>query len=68
MIIGPNQKPPVHPFYGENYERGLDPWHEEAFPEEFKKNAITHGKRKMGWFLNDAFGNYIAFFPDGTEL
>lgn len=30
-VTGPDQKPAPHPFYGDNYERGSDPWHPLAF-------------------------------------
>ncbi len=68
MIVGPTQKPPPHPFYGDSYERGLDPWNEEAFPDEFKDHAPHKGKREGGWFLIDGFGNQIGFYPDGMNL
>lgn len=68
MITGPDQKPPPHSFYGDSYERGLDPWHQEAFPEHLKVSGLNDGLRRSGWFLNDAFGNAIAFTEDGTEI
>jgi len=67
MIISKDQKPPPHPFYGDSYERGLDPWHRDAFPLGIK-DAGTKGKRKSGWFLLDAWENAIGFVEDGTEL
>jgi hypothetical protein len=66
--VSETQKPVPHPFYGDSYERGLDPWHEDAFSSEFKHVATSHGERKGGWFLLDAFGNEIAFIPDGTII
>lgn len=50
------------------YERGLDPWHADAFPAEFKASAPRHGERKEGWFVMDAWRNQIGFIPDGTVI
>lgn len=66
MKVSATQKPPPHPFYGDSWERGLDPWHKDAFPDEFKASAPNQDERKSGWFLNDAFGNAIGFVADGT--
>lgn len=69
MITGPNQRPPANGIYGDSYERGKDPWHRDAAPEEFK-DRFPHQEpvRKEGWFLVDAWGNAVAFIPDGTEF
>ena len=71
MIVSDTQKPPAHPFYGDSWERGLDPWHEDAFPDEFKDQirAMAGGQqpRQSGWFLLDGYGNAIGFIQDGTE-
>lgn len=65
-LIGPTVKPAPHPFYGDNYERGLDPWHRDAFPDEFKDCApVQASPRAGGWFLLDAWGNAIGFYRDG---
>lgn len=66
MLTGPNQKPPDSSF-GEWTHRGLDPWHTDAFPLEFKHCAPHHDAlRGSGWFLADAWGNEIGFCLDGT--
>lgn len=65
MTTGPEQKPPPHPFYGDSWERGLDPWHVDAFPDEFKYVGVK-GERKSGWFLIDGANNAISFIADGT--
>lgn len=52
----------------ERWERGLSPWHEDAFPDEFKQQAPEHGERKSGWYELDSFQNQIGFVPDGTEI
>lgn len=51
----------------DKWERGLDPWHRDAFPDEFKY-AGTTGKRKGGWFGLDWCGNAIVFIPDGLIM
>ena len=68
---GPDQKPAPHPFYGDSWERGLDPWHSDAFAGlegELGGNPGTLGERRVGWFLLDGVGNTIGFVPDGTEV
>lgn len=67
------QKPPGKAFfggfYGDNWERALDPWHRDAFPDEFKNSAPNQkGPRASGWFLLDAWGNPLVFVPDGTQF
>ena len=67
-LVSKDQKPEPHPFYGDSYERGLDPFHKDAAPDEFKDNkAFSGGKRKEGWFLLDAWGNQISFIADGAK-
>jgi len=52
----------------DKWERGLDPWHEDAFPDQFKPQALRRGTRQQGWFELDGAGNRIAFYPDGVEI
>lgn len=70
MLVSETQKPPASPS-GDSWERGLDPWHGDAFPGEFKEQirdmAGGQEPRKGGWFLVDWAGNAIGFVPDGTE-
>lgn len=69
--VGPDQKPNPHPFYGDSYERGLDPWHADAFAGlegKLGTNPGTTGARRGGWFLIDGAGNAIGFVPDGTPM
>lgn len=67
LTISKKVKPPPHPFYGDSYVRGLDPWHRDAFPDEFKSAAPNQKKhRRGGWFLQDAWGNNIGFIGDGN--
>lgn len=49
----------------ESWERGLDPFHADAFPDGLKDGA-RQGKRAEGWFALDHWGNRIGFVPDGT--
>lgn len=58
-------KPPVGGMGGSvhDWERGLDPWHRDAFPQGLKR-AGSSGTRKSGWFAVDAHGNEIGFKPD----
>ena len=70
-VVGPDQKPDPHPFYGDSYERGIDPWHEDAFEgleSELGGNPGATGERSGGWFLIDGHGNAIGWVPDGTPL
>ena len=50
----------------DHWERGVDPWHQDAFPDEFKSIGST-GPRKHGWYGVDWVGNVIYFVADGTE-
>ena len=64
-----DQKPPSHPFYGDSWERGKDPWHKDAFPPNLASAAPNQGDvRGEGWFLLDGHGNAIGFVADGTEI
>lgn len=70
-VVGPDQKPDPHPWYGDSYERGVDPWHADAFAgleSELGRNPGSTGERKGGWFLLDAWGNEIGWVPDGTPV
>lgn len=68
MTTGPTFKPPPHPFYGDNWHRGLDPWHRDSFPAELADRAPNQSpERGSGWYLEDAFGNEIGYVADGTE-
>lgn len=52
-----------------SWERGLDPWHPNAFPDEIKallSNADT--PRKSGWYALDWCGNTIGFIADDEEI
>lgn len=62
MTINKNAPPPDNDVVLE-WERGVDPWHEDAFPDEFKF-AGKKGERREGWFGLDAYKNVIAFVPD----
>lgn len=67
--IDKNLRPPPHVFYGDSWERGLDPWNETAFPDELKHAALRHDPvPRKGWYLLDTWGNQIGFVLDGEEV
>ena len=68
LITGPDVQPPLKGLGGSlhSWERGLDPWHADAFPAEFRQAAPHQGKRENGWFGLDWCGNPITFVKDGT--
>lgn len=68
-MVGPDQKPDPHPFYGDSYERGVDPWHADAFIGTPGEGRIGNtGERRGGWFLLDGYGTEIGWVPDGTPI
>lgn len=71
-VVSDKLRPPPHCFYGDSYERGLDPWHRDAFvgvSPNIDPDAVgTGGPRKGGWMLIDGAGNAIGFVPDGEEI
>lgn len=69
MKISAAQHPPVGIMGGSvhSYERCLDPWHKDAFPDHLR-GAGRGGKRRHGWMALDAWGNPIGFFRDGEEF
>lgn len=70
MTSGPEQKPPVGGMGGSihDWERSLDPWHSDAFPDEFKTAAPHKGARRKGWMALDAWGNPLMFLADGDRI
>lgn len=68
IITSETQEPVITKGYiPTNYERGLDPFHRDAAPAEFK-DSFKDGERLAGWFALDWAGNPIGFIPDGTEF
>jgi hypothetical protein len=71
ITVSADQRPPAHPFYGDSWERGLDPFHPNAF-QGFSEDivsqirAMSPGAQRGGWFLLDAWKNEIGFVPDGA--
>lgn len=63
-MIDENNPPEIKGFIF-SWERGLDPWHDDAFSEDLKPGIIK-GERKSGWLGNDWAGNTITFIEDGT--
>ena len=73
VVVSATVRPPPHPFYGDTWERGLDPFHPDAFrgfPDEIvdQVRSINPGSRSGGWFLLDGYGQEIGFVSDGTVL
>lgn len=68
IVIGPETPPPLDRVNSSvhGFERGQDPWHRDAFPEDFKAFAPNRGERQSGWLALDWCGNVIGFFCDGT--
>lgn len=67
MIVTETQSPPEQPLWIDHWERGLDPWHADAF----KGTGVdigTTGERAKGWYAVDWCGNVIGFVADGTEV
>ena len=67
-LVRPDEKPPVGGMGGSihDWERGSDPWHRDAFPDEFKDSAPSQGARADGWYALDWCGNVIGFVADGA--
>jgi len=73
ITVGPDVRPFPHPFYGDSWDRGLDPFHVNAFEgfNEDIKDQIRDafpGPQRGGWFLLDAYKQEIGFVPDGTVM
>lgn len=51
-----------------SFERGLSPWHRDAFPKEFQHLFPSDTTRQEGYFELDYWGNPVAWIPDGTEM
>lgn len=82
MLVSKDKKPPVGGMGGciHDWERGLDPWHVDAFrgtglSDEQLDNAVClgvdgvgRGVRQEGWHGIDGAGNQICFVADGTEI
>jgi len=67
MKITSNKKPPIRGIIFD-WERGLDPWHRDAFPDHLRDQAPNQSSnRETGWFGIDWAGNAIVFVPDKTE-
>lgn len=73
IFVSAAVKPPAHPFYGDSWDRGLDPFHPNAF-QGFSDcivdqiRSMNPGPQRGGWFLLDAYGQEIGFVPDGTAI
>lgn len=71
MKVSKENKPPVGGMGGMiiDWERSLDPWHRDAFPDEFKEVAPRQeAERREGWIALDWVGNPLVFVADGEEV
>jgi hypothetical protein len=68
MTVSETQPPPPSK-HGDTWERGLDPWHEDAFKGIANLPDIgTKGERRKGWHAVDWCGNCVGWIPDGTVI
>lgn len=69
-VVGPGSPPPIGGMGGSihAWERSKDPWHCDAFPDEFKSQAPNQGVRAEGWSGLDYWGNEIAWVADGVSF
>jgi hypothetical protein len=56
--------------YVDHWERGLDPWHPDAFKGTVLDGAFREPipPRQAGWYAIDWCGNVIGFVPDGLPV
>lgn len=66
VTVSAANPPPETQFVWE-WERGLDPWHRDAFTGTGVDTG-SNGERKGGWFGLDRWGNQITWCPDGTVI
>lgn len=63
--------PPPPNIFTDSVERGLDPWHPDAFrgtPAEGAFLNPDNEPRKAGWYYIDWCGNVVGFVADGTPM
>jgi hypothetical protein len=67
LLVSASQEPA--PMGGYTFERGLDPWHADAFKGTPMEGIdVTTQPRKEGWYLLDWCGNVMGFISDGTPV
>lgn len=53
----------------DHWERGLDPWHADAFIGTPAEGVyVCEEVRKAGWYAIDWCGNVVGFIPEGTPI
>jgi hypothetical protein len=68
-VTSETQPPTSAHGYVDHWERGLDPWHADAFVGTPAEGRFEHtGARSTGWSAIDWVGNEIGFVPDGTPI
>ena len=66
MTTSPTQRPPAHQCVAD-WERGVDPWHADAFVGTPGETYGAKEPRKSGWLAIEWTGNVLGFVADGTE-
>ncbi len=68
LVVSETQQPaPI--FWVDSWERGLDPWHADAFTGTPAQDMFVKTEpRKSGWYALDWCGNVVGFIPDGAEI
>lgn len=68
-VANPNEKPPTGIMGGSvaDWERGIDPFSRECFPDEFQ-NFFEDRPAEKGWLALDWCGNIIGFIADGNSF
>lgn len=66
-------RPPGRYLWVAWFERGLDPWHPDAFVgiegiHEAKAAMHDGSSRRSGWYAVDYCGNTVGWYADGTKL
>lgn len=68
LVVSETQQPaPLS--WVDHWERGLDPWHADAFNGTPLEGAFAREKiRKTGWYAIDWCGNVVGFVADGAVI
>jgi hypothetical protein len=68
LVVSETQEPaPIS--WVAKWERGLDPWHADAFIGTPAEGLYQRqGERQAGWYALDWCGNMVGFIPDGTHF
>lgn len=68
-VTSETQQPMNAPGWVDHWERGIDPWHADAFRGTPAEGRFENtGKRSTGWEAIDWVGNVVGFVADGTPI